>query len=187
MDVILRYEESMKVMLVIQCYLKQIFQDSLTLHAASMVLQSAPVDGSQKNTWAMNWSWAVCMMKAQCFTSRPMPRKDKKRTLHSAICFPSSWGKKTLTLYCMVKILRTFNPLELWWPSTATSSGFNVLGLSCILYSKYEFHVWIFCNIAILTSLNITFYNIRYWFINLEVCDAWQKKFMIMYMCIYFT
>lgn len=48
-----------------------------TLHAASIVLQSAPLDGSHMNTWQMNLSCAVCIMNAQFFTFCPMPRKLK--------------------------------------------------------------------------------------------------------------
>lgn len=51
--------------------------DLLTLQAASIVLQSAPLLGSQLKTCTMNRSCAVCMMKAHCFTLRPIPRNDK--------------------------------------------------------------------------------------------------------------
>lgn len=34
----------------------------ITLQAASIILQRAPADGSQWNTWATKWSWAVCIM-----------------------------------------------------------------------------------------------------------------------------
>jgi len=36
-----------------------------TLHAASMVFDNAPADGSQWNTYAINCSCAVCIMYAQ--------------------------------------------------------------------------------------------------------------------------
>ena len=39
-------------------------EGSITLQAASMVLQSGPAEGSQWNTWAMNLFWAVCITNA---------------------------------------------------------------------------------------------------------------------------
>lgn len=55
----------------------------LTLQAASIVLQSVPLDGSQLKTCAMNLSCAVCMMNAQFFTFFPIPKKLRYRTRHS--------------------------------------------------------------------------------------------------------
>lgn len=49
----------------------------LTLQAASMVLHSAPEDGSAWKACATYISWAVCTMNAQRRTSLPIPRNDK--------------------------------------------------------------------------------------------------------------
>lgn len=48
-----------------------------TLQAASIVLQSAPEDGSQWNMCAIKVSWAVCIINAHCFTFLPIPKNDK--------------------------------------------------------------------------------------------------------------
>lgn len=61
-----------------------------TLQAASIVLQSGPLDGSQLNTCATNLSWAVCIINAQFFTFLPMPKKLKYRTRHSEKSWPLS-------------------------------------------------------------------------------------------------
>jgi len=61
----------------------------LSLQAASMVLQRGPAVGSQWNTWQMNVSCAVCIMKAACWTLAPIPRKERNRTRHSSGACPS--------------------------------------------------------------------------------------------------
>ena len=45
-------------------------EGSITLQAASMVLQSGPAEGSQWNTWAMNLFWAVCITNAHNLHNR---------------------------------------------------------------------------------------------------------------------
>jgi len=61
----------------------------LSLQAASMVLQRGPAVGSQWNTWQMNVSCAVCIMKAACWTLAPIPRTERNRTRHSSGACPS--------------------------------------------------------------------------------------------------
>lgn len=65
-------------------------QGTLTTQADCTASETLPALGSHQNTWHWKCWFPVSMMKANVWTSRPTPMKDRNRTRHSTMTSSSS-------------------------------------------------------------------------------------------------